>query len=130
MTREQAKDLLPIIHAFAEGKTIQYQNTDKNWVDIESPSFNYEPSLYRIKPELKYRPFKSIEECWEEMHKHSDFGWVYEKANSKYHNIIGISNNIYGDIEIIGSVCFTTSFERMFMDFQFIDGSPFGIKEE
>ena len=130
MTREQAKDLLPIIHAFAEGKTIQYQNTDKNWVDIESPSFNYEPSLYRIKPESKYRPFKNTDECWEEMHKHSDFGWVYEKANSKYHNIIGISNNIYGDIEIIGSVCFTTSFERMFMDFQFIDGSPFGIKEE
>ena len=67
MKRTNAKELLPIIKAFSEGKTIQYSNNDKKWVDIESPSFNYEPSLYRIKPELKYRPFKSVEECWEEM---------------------------------------------------------------
>ena len=28
-------------------------------------SFDSETYKYRIKPELKYRPFKSVEECWE-----------------------------------------------------------------
>ena len=133
MTREGGKILFPVIKAFTEGKTIQhYESRLGSWYDLTGVdlSFSDDPSFYRVKPEPNYRPFNNREECWEEMHKHSDFGWVYEKANSKYHNIIGISNNINGDIEITGSVCFTTSFERMFLDFQFMDGSPFGIKEE
>ena len=133
MTKEEGKILWPVIKAFSEGKAIQHYVIGlERWFDLTGVdlSFDDDPSFYRVKQEPNYRPFNNREECWEEMHKHSDFGWVYEKANSKYHNIIGISNNIYGDIEIIGSVCFTTSFERMFMDFQFIDGSPFGIKEE
>ena len=38
MTREQAKELLPIIQAFAEGKTIQVWAND-TWQDEEYPSF-------------------------------------------------------------------------------------------
>ena len=34
MTREEAKELLPVIQAFAEGKTIQFRERD-----IEEPSF-------------------------------------------------------------------------------------------
>ena len=60
MTREQAKKLIPIIEAFAEGKTIQFFNFEKKWVDREYPSFDDDPSNYRIKPGPKYRPFKSI----------------------------------------------------------------------
>ena len=65
MTREQAKELLPIIQAFAEGKHIQWRNHCKNWIDIdERDGLNTEfpLSIYRIKPEPKYRPFKSQEE--------------------------------------------------------------------
>ena len=34
MTREEAKELLPIIQAFAEGKTIQYEASD-GWIDLD-----------------------------------------------------------------------------------------------
>ncbi len=49
MTREQAKKNLPIIQAFAEGKTVQI-STLKGWVDSDDPQFRagYE---YRVKPE-------------------------------------------------------------------------------
>ena len=51
MNRERAKELLPIIQAFAEGKDIQnkYSN-DRGWRAVEQPSFDDE-ILYRIKPE-------------------------------------------------------------------------------
>ena len=68
MTREQAKQLLPIIQAFAEGKVIQYKyNT--GWENMKNPSFNGNPTEYRIKPESEHRPFKSQEEHWDEMLK-------------------------------------------------------------
>ena len=60
MTREEAKELLPIIQAYAEGKTIQYRNVVCEWEDVtieEDLSFADNPSEYRIKPEPKYRPF-------------------------------------------------------------------------
>ena len=34
MTRELVKELLPIIKAFAEGKTIQFRTNNRSWVDL------------------------------------------------------------------------------------------------
>ena len=54
MNRTRAKELLPIIQAFAEGKEIQYKPVmcDK-WNDCDEPEFNlsYANLNYRIKPE-------------------------------------------------------------------------------
>lgn len=63
MNRQQAKDMLPIIQAFAEGKTIQVLINDQ-WIDLPEHA-TLRPTLgeYRIKPELKYRPFTNAEEC-------------------------------------------------------------------
>ena len=60
MTRETAKKLLPIIKAFSEGKQIQFFG-GTIWEDRNTLSFDSDPSRYRIKPEPKYRPFKSVE---------------------------------------------------------------------
>lgn len=58
MTRENAKELLPIIQAFAEGKEIQFYTCGK-WRDMGLPTmvFRLPPEHYRVKPEPKYRPF-------------------------------------------------------------------------
>ena len=129
MTREQAKELLPIIKAFAEGKEIQYKNFLDEWTDIEENeglSFICPPSDYRIKPKSqpKYRPFKSQEECREEMHKHSDFGWIIAKDSKiMYHiYVIGIGHVL--------TDCMSISFPETFAEYEFTDGTPFGIKEE
>ena len=60
MTREDAKQLLPIIQAFSEGKCIQTK-TGSGWVNMENMSFAGKPKAYRIKPESKYRPFENAE---------------------------------------------------------------------
>ena len=124
MTREQAKEILPIIQAFAEGKKIQYRNHSDEWMDIkenEGLSFICHPSYYRIKPQQKYRPFKNQEECWEEMHKHPDFGWLYYKDKGYYVNI-----NAIGDrVGMSGQ-----KFAEAYNSYTFTDNEPFGIKGE
>lgn len=128
MNRQQAKELLPIIKAFAEGKTIQYYtNLIPHWVNIdpnESVNFSDYPSNYRIKPEPTYRPFKDKEECWKEMQKHKPFGWV--KDISSIQSIIHINND--GIIANNGVANSYYTFKKSF-NLKFADGTPFGIKE-
>lgn len=50
MTRDQAAALLPIIAAFAEGKTVQ-QKVSGAWFDLDGPCFNADLFTYRVKPE-------------------------------------------------------------------------------
>ena len=113
MTRKEIKDLLPIMQAYVEGKTIQYR-VYKEWEDIDNPSFNDLPSEYRIKPESTYRPFKDKEECWNEMLKHQPFGWVKNGA-AQYINALSIGDD--------------KNFSDWFKLYIFADGLPFGIKE-
>ena len=125
MTREQAKELLPIIQAFTEGKVIEIFDDEIGWVKKENPKFNLNPDFYRIKPEPKYRPFKTHGECWNEMLKHQPFGWVRsKKCNALLWNVTSINKD---DITII---CDYYKFHRAFECFEFTDGTPFGIKEE
>ena len=77
MTREVVKKLLPIIKAFAEGKTIQFRTNNRSWVDLVDNNLEINVLFeYRIKPEPKYRLFKNKEECQNEMQKHHMFGWI------------------------------------------------------
>ena len=127
MTREEAKELLPIIKAFAEGKEIQYRTCPDKWVDIEENervNFTSPPSDYRIKPKPKYRPFKTKEECWDEMMKHQPFGWVKEISSEMPCLINAITNK---NIVIMEDI---SSFKKALNIYEFKDGTPFGIKEE
>ena len=124
MTREEAIELLPIIQAFAEGKTIQYETRD-GWMDLDALYPHSDIlSKYRIKPEVKYRPFKTQEECWIEMLKHQPFGWVKEISSEMLYLINGISNISIVIMEDINS------FKEAMNIYEFKDGAPFGIKEE
>ena len=79
MTREEIKRRVELYSALADGKTIQVQNPNVGeWFDVKIGTLRSisEELNYRIKPEPKYRPFKTQEECWNEMLKHQPFGWV------------------------------------------------------
>ena len=124
MTREEVKELLPIIQAWVAGKTLEYYNDDIGEWQVVTKTVFINPNKYRIKPEPKYRLFKSQEECWNEMHKHPDFGWVkYKDSKSMYHiHVVG-----HGYILIDGA---DLSFFEAFDKCEFFDGTPFGIREE
>ena len=125
MEIEEIKRRAELYSALAEGKTIQILNMEGNWVDVEVKKLNYIPETlkFRIKPESKYRPFKSQEECRNEMHKHLDFGWLREKESGYLFNTMAVFNSIKikeGDYD----------YPLVFKRFEFLDGTPFGIKKE
>ena len=95
LTREVIKDFQSIVQAWIEGKTIQY-NFDEGWRDANIEHLLGDISKYRIKPEPKYRPFKSQEECWNEMLKHQPFGWIRNNDTERLCNIGSIGRNNYG----------------------------------
>lgn len=131
MTREEVKQLLPIWVAFAEGKVIECRakpgtisaGIPNEWTEMKEIGF-WNGIEYRIKPESKYRPFKNAEECWQEMLKHQPFGWVKEKER----NVRTIINYIHDDGVMFS--CGSVLFERLFDVYTFVDGTPFGMKEE
>ena len=125
MNRNQAKELLPIIKAFSEGKAIQ-QTDGYDWYDLDDPDFMANGSSYRIKPETKYRPFKNADECWQEMQKHQPFGWLKDKNDGHLTLITVVGNdkmmalNGRVGLDLLG----------MMNNYVFADGTPFGMKEE
>lgn len=130
MNRKEAKQLLPIIKAFAEGKPIQYRykgNKTAKWEDIDKECHEFAPEffMYRVTPALKYRPFANADECWQEMQKHQPFGWVKCKEDGS----LGLITLIISEenIFINGVGC---NSERTMRGFTFADGTPFGILEE
>ena len=125
LTREVIKDFQSIVQAWIEGKTIQY-NFDEGWRDANIEHLLGDISKYRIKPEPKYRPFKSQEECWNEMLKHQPFGWIRNNDTQRLCNIGSIGRNNYG-VVIDNSILY---FDLAFNTCNFVDGTPFGIKEE
>ena len=126
MTREEAKKRAELYLALVEGKTIQGQNSYKDeWRDLDiNKIYGFINGFnYRIKPEDTYRPFKTQEECWNEMHKHPDFGWV---TDGYYKSTISVKS----DSIVVTISSLEYDFGKAYIHFTFADGTPFGIKEE
>ena len=127
MNRKEAKELMPIIQAFAEGKTIQYYDSlidIADWEDCENPNFENLTYKFRIKPETTYRPFKDAEECWQEMLKHKPFGWV-KSTLFKDFALVKRVTTLY--VEINRDII---DYKDALEKFTFADDNNFGVKVE
>lgn len=133
MTREEAKQLLPIIQAFAYGEIIECRTKPgtisagipNEWTEIKEIGF-WSGIEYRIKPEPKYRSFKNAEECWQEMLKHQPFGWIKGKEDEYHTFITTVDNNDAMSLSWNSG----WSFFDIMNIYTFADGTPFGMKEE
>lgn len=140
MTRNEVKELLPIMQAFAEGKTIEERIIgNDNWIETDeiyggrNNDYDYRVN-YRVKPTPKYRPFKNAEECWNEMKKHQPFGWLKDK-DSELRNIQALTEKMstIADGVYLRGINLTNGwhvFEEAVKEYTFADGTPFGIIEE
>ena len=103
-----------------EDKSLSYSDnmeyfTNKQYIEIAANEI-----LFLELTEPKYRPFKDKEECWKEMLKHHPFGWLKHKEEQFYLNWVCINDD---GID-------STPFSNAYDDYTFVDGAPFGIKEE
>ena len=133
MTKEDIKKFMPLMQAMLEGKTIQRHLDDMGWVYTNNIFVGDGVSLYRIKPEPKFRPFKNAEECWTEMQKHQPFGWVKSKDKGYFH-LIGLVQfeSEFEDVVITFATSenLARSSHSIYENYIFADGTPFGIREE
>ena len=134
MTREELKKAMPILTAFVEGKTIQcYDPNTWKWKDeveqLPTDDLFVLLSDFRIKPEPKYRPFKDGAECWEIVQQEG-FDWVKIKGGPTNLSV-GIA--VVNECEMFLSGAYSKKgigYKEAFEKLTFVDGTPFGMKEE
>lgn len=125
MNRQRAKELLPVIQAFAEGKTIQQSACGKPslWLDIPSEhadvAFSRAPECYRIKPEPKLRPHNA-----DELKALVGKILLYQPTGA-VHLVTGFTD--VGQRVRVASDWYTK--ECLFKEWQHLDGSPCGVLE-
>ena len=127
MNRNQAKELLPVIKAFSEGKDIETK-TGSGWISIENMSFTGNPKAYNIQSEPKYRPFANAEECWTEMLKHQPFGWIKPKGDDTISKFMLIDSLMDEVVTVRTNIRF--NYQELLEHYTFADRTPFGIIEE
>ncbi len=131
MTREEARKAAEVMLAYAEGKEIECKTPyEPDYFDMKVPMFDWGRCDYRVKSEPKYRPFRNAEERIQEMQKHQPFGWVKNKANDVMYAIYLMANDTAWIADYDGEGHIFCEYKELFDDYEFIDGTPFGIKEE
>ena len=129
MTRDEAKDFLPIIEAFSKGKIIEYRPKGFNddWMEVkEIPGLSFCSYEYRIKPKPTYRPYRNLKECFHNMKNHEPFGYVREKQKGDLELIIGTLDDEHEYLKL--SVTNIRQLKTVFERYTYFDGSPFGVK--
>ncbi len=134
MNRDEAKIILPFVTALAEGRQFQILDTNNgdwtNIVDEITADFFLSHNLnIRIKPEPTYRPFKDGAECWEIV-QHHGFDWVKIKGDPM-NTSVGIAEVNESNVILSGSRSDEPlGYKQAFDVLTFLDGTPFGMKEE
>lgn len=127
MNKDLIKKLTEILQAYLNRKEIEFYSSILNkWVPASMTSISNlieNIDKYRIKPEVKYRPFKNLKECLEEMQTHVPYGWL--KTDDNVHRLITLLGE---DRTLIGNQETNWTYEKLFECFTFMDGKPFGIK--
>lgn len=111
------KEMVEVIIAHINGKQIQYNDGKHGWRDCthNKPIWDFATTTYRVKPEIKMRPYKDREECWNDMLKHGPIGWLKVKNS--------------GDYMCFSSISKFLDFNYYFENYVYVDGLPFGIIE-
>lgn len=112
----------PFLLIYKNGN-ITWTDNMHNFTEHKNREISAEEILSIEVTEPSYRPFKSQEECWNEMQKHQPFGWIMGKfsepktiVQTMFYNSIYISDKSY-------------TYEKAMRMFTFADGAPFGVVE-
>jgi len=88
MTREQTKEAIRIMQAYVDGKEVQYEVPNKEWITTDQPAWNFISYNYRIKPTPVLRPWTADEVplgAWirykRALHDRSILAWTSNQAD-------------------------------------------------
>ena len=122
----KVSEQIAIIKAYQDGKTIEQKRFDRTeWESIEHVDnylFDFVANEYRIATEPKYRPYKSVDEAFNDAKKH---GFWMQNVDRMYLRFIDgfhitKNNDIY--------LCDYCADDILDMFVWLDDGSPCGVK--
>lgn len=121
MTREEAKNMLPIIKAWAEGREV-LRNDGSGWVLLAGDDIRLDVPAehYRVVP--RFRPFKDNKECMKALREHGPL--IDRRTGATCLVSVLLDNYFYvnGEEEKI-------TYDKGFNRFVLKDGEQFGVKE-
>ena len=109
---------------------IAYSNDMNFFIEHENREINAKEILSLEVTEPSYRPFKTKDECWNEMQKHQPFRWLKKKKCNTFELIGEVFLAVEPkDVMITFSTNEWSSYSAssVFDDYTFADGTPFGI---
>ena len=122
----KVSEQIAIMKAYEDGKTIEKKRCDETKWEIleyvEDYPFDFVLNDYRIKQVPKYRPYKSVDEAFNEAEKHGF--WV--KSKDKHSLFFIDSFEAAGNGDIYVGHCHVGAFIEKFVWFD--DCSPCGVK--
>lgn len=136
MTTEEK---IEVMKAFTEGKQIQFLSHETNqWEDVRQyPLWDWPHYEYRVKPEPTYRPYKDVNEMLDDLTKRLDenyggiqhpvFSGMWLKRNDCEVEEMIAGTNQSNSYVLIGTKWI--SLETIFHQYNYLDGTRFGIKE-
>lgn len=127
MSREKAKELLPIIQAYAEGKVIQFRQPDGVWVDVDTQDeaeFSHAAKDYRLKPAPAYRPF-----TMQEFVNGYAYYWSKRLVRPKNHESLFYAITKVEQDGVTLNAVLHISWQTLTCDFIWQDGTPIGVYE-
>lgn len=93
----KVSEQIAIMKAYEDGKTIERKDVEETeWRSVgylENYPFDFFSNEYRIKPECKYRPYKSVEEAFEEAKKHGFWIRHIDRGYLRFIDSFSITNN-------------------------------------
>ena len=119
---------------FIYKQNITHSNDMHTFIECKHREISADEILSLEITEPSYRPFKTKDECWQEMMKHKPFGWIILKGGKHPDSkafIIKLTENCFYYIGDGGSATYNLydyEFKKHF--WLFADGTPFGIKED
>ena len=122
----KVSEQIAIMKAYEDGKTIErkgHEETEWKSIDyVNNYPFDFVMNEYRIKPVPKYRPYKSVDEAFNDAEKHGF--WVKSKDKRSLFFIDSFEAAGNGDVYI--GHCHVGAFVEKFVWFD--DCSPCGVK--
>lgn len=122
----KVSEQIAIMTAYLDCETIEVKRHDRTeWESIvydDDFQFDFVTNEYRIKPECKYRPYKSVEEAFQAAKKHGF--WVKCKNKESLCTIHDFGCGICGDVYLNGYDALKFLNDFVWLD----DGSPCGVK--
>lgn len=123
---KKTEEKIKVMQAYLDNKQIEFDSGSRDvwvdWLSIEEPNWNWEDNEYRIKPEPRYRPFKDAEEAMDVIKEKGNI----IKWDGDYFTILYICD---GGV-MIGGERVSRGYVQCLQYATFLDGTPFGVKEE